>query len=504
MTRKILKIGIALLLIILIIVPTLFAATTKTKNDVTLVKVDDKTCTINLNDKSTLTKKLISVDDSKKEALLQIDVVNGAQREETITPSEVVIVLDNSASMQRKYSDGTNRQQRVYEAAKSLANYLIDANSETRVGIVRFSTSARSEVNPDTGLTVYPEEGTLQGDASVVKTLTNNKTELSNAIDAIVADGPRTNIDAGLQMAETVFSNSNKNKFMVVMTDGVPNTAVGGPLLKYSGQVATKTKATLDRIIGKGIKVITTMTGIDNTEVPVSSISSETAITTTPITYRMLAEEVFGTNQNPYPNAESARVYYIQDTPEEINRNVSQIVNKDFKVVKENKITNIVIKDYFPAKIVENYDFEIVKQANIGNVTATINASDRSITWNIETLNPGETATIQYKLKLKDEFNNSIIDEVLPTNENVTVTYTDTDGGSGNKESKDSPTIKLIAKDEKPADPPSNPPVDPPDDTVAPEPTIPQLGARPILTFSISTVLLAAVTFFAYKSKNIK
>ncbi len=488
MNHKIIKTGIILLILTTMLITTVFADTTKTKADVTLVKVEDKVCTINIEEDCSLTKKLLSVDDPTKEVLLQIDVVNGKQKEETITPAEVVIVLDNSASMQRSFSDGTTRQQRVYDAAKSLAGYLIDGNSETKVGIVKFSTSAVTETDPTTGLTIYPQEGTLQGDASVVTQLSNSKTEISAAIDNIVADGPRTNIDAGLQMAETVFSNSNKHKFIVVMTDGVPNTAVGGPTMKYSGEVATKTKATINRIIGKGIKIITTMTGIDNSEVAASSIATDTTITTTPITYRMLAEEVFGTSENPYPNNNSAAIYYIQDTQEELNANVSNIVNKDFKIVKENKITNIVVKDYFPAKIVENYDFEIVKQANIGSVTTTINTEDRSITWNIETLNPGETATIQYKLKLKDQFNNSIIDEVLPTNEKVTVTYTDTDGNDGSKNSNDSPTIKLIAKD----------------DTLAPEPTIPQLGSRPFSIIFITTVLLAAVVFSIYKYKSIK
>lgn len=70
---------------------------------------------------------------------------------------------------------------------------------------------------------------------------TGNIDEINNAIDGIQATGARTNIDAGLQVARNNFSTEGTlNKYLILLTDGVPNTAVGGPTMTYSGEVTTK------------------------------------------------------------------------------------------------------------------------------------------------------------------------------------------------------------------------------------------------------------------------
>ena len=65
--------------------------------------------------------------------------------------------------------------------------------------------------------------------------------------------GPRTNIDAGLTLANQNFSEDCQSKYIVLLTDGVPNTAVGGPTQTYSGETATKTRATLQNITEEGV-----------------------------------------------------------------------------------------------------------------------------------------------------------------------------------------------------------------------------------------------------------
>ena len=59
--------------------------------------------------------------------------------------------------------------------------------------------------------------------------------------------------------------------------------------------------------------------------------------------------------------------------------------------------------------------FEIIEKANVGTVTAEINTENNSITWNIETLSAGQTATFKYKLTLKDKFDEKIINVETPT-----------------------------------------------------------------------------------------
>ena len=73
------------------------------------------------------------------------------------------------------------------------------------------------------------------------------------------------------------------------------------------------------------------------------------------MTYRELAEEIFGTTSTPT----AGNFYYIDYT------NLSKTVNTDIfnKITysKDNTLKNIVVKDYFPREILENFNFEYVK-----------------------------------------------------------------------------------------------------------------------------------------------
>ena len=110
---------------------------------------------------------------------------------------------------------------------------------------------------------------------------------------------------------------------------------------------------------------------------------------------------------------------------------------------KQYKLTDIVIKDYFPANIVQNFEFATLKEATKGNISAKIDTSDNSITWTISELVAGETATFTYRLSLKDSFDSDIVGKNLPTNENVTVDYKE-DGVQGEQKQNDKcPIIAL-------------------------------------------------------------
>ena len=96
---------------------TVFAA----NEDVTLVKVKDNVCDIKLGEDGEVIKQLISVDNPKKEAVLQIDVKNIKSEEEQVKPSEIFLVLDNSKSMTDNKVDNTRtRKEAVFTAAKNI------------------------------------------------------------------------------------------------------------------------------------------------------------------------------------------------------------------------------------------------------------------------------------------------------------------------------------------------------------------------------------------------
>ena len=421
MKKRIILLGLTIILIMSIITTTFVYAANE---DVTLEKVKDNVCTIKLGEDGEVIKQLLTVDNENKEATLQIDVKNLKSEDEAIKPTEIFLVIDNSKSMSdNTLADGRTRKEAVFTAAKSLTDKIIQEQPTTKIGIVSFSS------NSDT-----TKEGTLE-DANLVIMPTNNATDITTAIDGIATTGVRTNIDAGLQIAKTNFStDEGVNRHLILLTDGVPNNSVGTSMA-YSGATATNTKATLKSLVDSNINIITVMTGVDSTYQPDpdGNLSAEAAGKT----YRDLAEEIFGTQAQP----NYGKFYYVSD--ESVEDTITEDVYNDVKIVIKNEIKNIILVDYFPTDIIENYDFEIVEKANIGTVTPTVNTDDNSITWTIQTLKAGETASFKYKLKLKEQFNREIINVETPTNEKVDVSYTGTDENTEKQTSNVSPSIIL-------------------------------------------------------------
>ena len=421
MNKRIILLGLTIILIMSIIMTTFVYAANE---DLTLEKVKDNVCTIKLGEDGEVIKQLLTVDNENKEATLQIDVKNLKSEDEAIKPTEIFLVIDNSKSMSdNTLADGRTRKEAVFTAAKSLTDKIIQEQPTTKIGIVSFSS------NSDT-----TKEGTLE-DANLVIMPTNNATDITTAIDGIATTGVRTNIDAGLQIAKTNFStDEGVNRHLILLTDGVPNNSVGTSMA-YSGATATNTKATLQSLVNSNINIITVMTGVDSTYQPDpdGNLSAEAAGKT----YRDLAEEIFGTQAQP----NYGKFYYVSD--ESVEDTITEDVYNDVKIVIKNEIKNIILVDYFPTDIIENYDFEIVEKANIGTVTPTVNTDDNSITWTIQTLKAGETASFKYKLKLKEQFNREIINVETPTNEKVDVSYTGTDENTEKQTSNVSPSIIL-------------------------------------------------------------
>ena len=400
------KIFISLFLILLLLTNLSFAS----YSTVTMSVVEEPICTIELGENSKFEKKLISKDLNNKEVTLQLQVTNG---EITNKPTgEIMLVLDNSDSMITEVSEDKTRKDLIFNSAKTLVSNLLRDNENLKVGIVSFST------NIDTS-----KEGTIE-DASLVSTLSNDASTLTNAISNIQANGPRTDLEAGLSLASSQFTKTDNNKYMIILTDGVPNVAINYDKIYYSDDVISKTKAQLQQ---NNINVITMLTGIDDeTYVPATTTKSFGEIIT----------KIFGTASNPTVG----QFYYVTDDQVE-----TTITNDIYKsLVPETKaLKNIKIVDYFPTEIINNFDFAYVSEANIGTISATVDKTNNSITWTIPELASGETATVQYKLKLKENFDSSIVGKILNTNEKVDITYEDYDGQEQSKTSDISPKLRL-------------------------------------------------------------
>ncbi|MGN1327425.1 MAG: VWA domain-containing protein [Clostridia bacterium] len=464
MNKKIKCFCTLILIAIMLISTTVFAA----NEDVTLEKVKDDICKIELGGDGEVTRKLVSVSNEKKEIIIQVDAINLKSQEEEIEPSEIFLVIDNSKSMtENTLANGKTRKETVFEAAKTLATQILEAQPDTKIGVVSFSTNLDAT-----------KEGTID-DAQLVTEPTSEILEITTAIDSIEATGARTDIDAGLQVAKNNFSTDvgeGLNQYLILLTDGVPNTAVGGPTMTYSGEVTTKTKATLQSILDKNIDIVTVMTGVDSTYMPDADgmLSPDAAGKT----YQDLAEEIFGTQGEPNYGV----FYYVTD--ENVETTITEKVFDDIIKIVENSIKDITVIDYLPDNIVANYDFSIYEQPNIGEVSQNINLADNSLTWTIGKLEAGVTATFKYKLTLKEKFDEKILNVETPTNTKLDVTYTGTDDTEKSLTSDIVPSVKLTK-----------------DVTIAPEP-IPQTGDSSFILVAGIVVLIAVAAICVKKFGN--
>lgn len=396
--------------LLLILISTCSLASYST---VTMTVVEEPVCTIDLGNDSQFEKKLISKNLANKEVTLQLQVTNNSVASKPT--GEIVLVLDNSDSMDNETANKAIRKDLVFNSAKTLVSNLLEDNTQLQIGIVSFSTNVDQE-----------KEATIE-DAAVVSNLSNDVTSLTNAIDNIEANGPRTDLEAGLTLASEQFTKEDNNKYMIVLTDGVPNVALNSNNPYYSDTTITQTKNKLQELSNSGINLTTMLTGIDDESyVPFGTTK----------TFGEIIGEIFGTPENPT----AGHFYYVTD--DQIETTITNDIYNSLIPISQS-LTNIVIKDYFPEEIVKNFDFAYVSNANIGNISAKIDTTDNSITWTIPELASGQTATVQYTLKLKENFDSSIVGKILDTNEKVDITYNDFDGTEQSKTSDVTPKLKL-------------------------------------------------------------
>lgn len=461
--------------------------------------VENNTCTINVGTLAKLERKITRFSKEERSITVTLTVSNIKTVEQVQKPLEVFLVIDNSSSMVSNSINGITRKQAVIHSANTLVDKLFAATSNAKIGVVSFSSldSTKGET-----------EGTLN-DAQLVLGLNNSKTDIQSAIKSIetTTAGPRTNIEAGITIASQNYSsNENTNRYMIVLTDGVPNNDIAGCFGTYIGDVATRTKTKLEQIEASGITVIGTMIGLNG----------ETIETQSHKTYKALAEEVFGTIEN----STISSYYYIQDS--EIETTIVEKIYHSILTTINYTLKNITIKDYLTQTIVDNFNFTYDTLPNIGTVSDTLDTSDNSITWNIDELKEGEVATLSYKLTLKDNYDKNIVDKDLPINTNIKIDgiYNDT---KLEENSDETSKVKVLytkptqpeqptepntpAEPEKPEKPqtPTIKPIEPDDNTVATT-IIPQTGDSSFILLGTIVVISIITTIrFVYmkKIKNI-
>lgn len=404
-----------ILLTLFLLITLIATISSAAYNDVTMTVVEEPKATINFGTKSTVERSVISKDLKNKEITLQIKVTNN---EESSKPTgEVMLVIDNSKSMTDTTTNGKTREDLVIDSAKTLITNLLKDNTQLKIGAVSFSTN-----------TDVSKEGTIE-DAKLVSALTNDSSKLINSISNIQYNGPRTDLQSGISLAKQSFSDTtdNSHKYIIVLSDGVPNVALNYDKNYYSDDVIAKTKAELQSLSKVTDNVYIMLTGISN---------GEATATPSTKTYNQIIESVFGTTEKPT----IGKFYYVTD--DKIETTITNDIYKNLLPVSKS-FTNLKITDYFTKEIVENFDFSYVKKPNIGTISDKIDTKTNSILWTIPELKSGESAIVQYKLKLKTNYNEDIINKVLNTNTKLDLNYTDSDNKTNTKSSDVTPKLKL-------------------------------------------------------------
>ena len=236
MKKKILSI---LFLVLILIANFSFASYSTVKMEV----VEEPICEIKFGQNSKFQKQLISKDLNNKEVTIELKVTN---EDEVAKPTgELVLLLDNSHSTDSMTNQGATRRSQIQNSAKTLITNLLKDNSALKISVVTFASLNTSN---------YSEEGTIK-DANVLCSLTNDATKITNSLTNIPQNGPRTNLEAGLELAYKQFSNEKNNKYIIVLTDGIPNlslfesTATTENKQLYSDYSINRTKNKLKEIM---------------------------------------------------------------------------------------------------------------------------------------------------------------------------------------------------------------------------------------------------------------
>lgn len=491
----------AVLIATLMFASYVFAAEAN-KDDVTLSVASREECIIKFGQYGEFEKKLVQIDEENKTIdikLIARNTYNGSTTSEQTTtgelPGEVVLLVDSSNSMNDIVTGTTTRRSLILNATNELVDKLFDLNSNIKIGVVEFSSTTRTE-------TSYAVLGTDNDAKALTSGMVNDKSTVKSAVSSVGNEGmgAYTDLDIGLKTADAMLSastDSNSKKYLIVLTDGVPNVSEAtGNSFEYSPAVTNATTARLTTIKNKGINIVSVLADVSYSDGTSDVVPSSVSKYTDEITHKQIAEEIFGTTTNP----KFGPVYYAHGT--RVTDTISNTIYETLRTtqtitvdeIAKYTLSDVVIKDFFPQNIVDNFDFSKLSEPQIGTVSDSIDTSDRSITWSIPELKPGQSTEFTYRLSLKDTFDGEIIDLNLPTNEKVTIDYKEGDKPGTPQESTKSPVVKLTKGEPEPEPEPA-PDVKKDDPTVAPTP-IPRTGSYLWMSVIIATIFGLSVTTY--------
>ena len=159
-------------------------------------------------------------------------------------PLDVVLILDNSVSMNTT-SGGTTRMQKVIEAANSMLRDILKDNQDVRLGIVAYAQNA-STILPfgdyDDGVQLrvnrYTGSGSSNGVISAYTTAGNRINRNYQSAGYANYTNIQAGFDLGMDMLANANTTENRKPVVILLTDGAANTAVTEKFYDVSGGTA--------------------------------------------------------------------------------------------------------------------------------------------------------------------------------------------------------------------------------------------------------------------------
>ncbi len=423
-------------------------------NDVTL-NVIQKASEIKYleNDQGNISKTIVKSDTEKGEVTIEVKLAN-KPKDISITKydnSEIFIIIP-------EYTNAQENEKLTY--IETLAEKIFAKSSKTKIGIIGIKGTIQDSFIDENGERVQGEKDQIkvngtEKNAECIVDLTQNLTQLKTELRKMNHEKIQyySNLQAALRLANNSFS-ENSNKILISLYDDVPAISIGtngqcsygGLFSQYKtaeeavrgnlNELVNNTRNEILRLKESNIDFI--LLRPDDTNFDKKFYDNKTGEVSVEIDGKPYADKLYGTLEKPT----YGKMYSLNN--DSLDKIVTEYIYKDIIEKIRTPISNIKIVDYFPNEIISNFDFAYVSKPNKGTVSEKIDTKDNTIIWNIDKLDPNETATLQYKLKIKNmSKNSSIYNKEIATNEKIVLTYKDTNQKDYSVTLSSSPKIKL-------------------------------------------------------------
>ncbi|MGN0757648.1 MAG: SpaA isopeptide-forming pilin-related protein, partial [Candidatus Ventricola sp.] len=404
----------------------------------------------------------------------------------------VVIVMDISNTMNSNFGN-TTRYKAAMDAAESFLDQFTANNSlgVSKVGFVAFNTDAHQIFG-------LQSCATLEQANALKNTMRTQTGTIINASGYNEAHSRFTNIEAGLAMASDMLDKtSNRNKFIVFLSDGFPTTYISSGYsgydpydstgrfydhvlnkkclygTSYSDEAAIRARNKAAAIKNRGTTIFSIGVDVAGQTIQQYITQSENAdgfsvVDRTGTTYEIGDASSTEAYKNWLRNSIGSGYYYDSTDSAGLSNAFNQIFAKIKQKVEEGSVADWVASDPLPTsngvadtvEFIGFYDktpalvFGALTGSNTagGENTASFDEGSSAISWDLKNSGYQQTASgdtttytysLVYRVRLKNEKTGFVEGTIYPTNDTTTLQYRTVEGTDGNLKVSPSKTVNF-------------------------------------------------------------